>query len=190
MGPRRLQVPGGAEPLRVRPPASESLDDISVPGRSFSGSLQLSRLAICDEIRGYDDLNELNLQTLGAGQAILIYAAIDHYHSRSTRDGYRTVTVSTLEVRTREGMLVTRLPLGTANDLSPEPRREFFLTHHMEIPADLPAGDYVFRLSIADIFGQQEASRQLNVRITGDRIRPDETGGIAESAGHRATPRR
>lgn len=189
-GPGRLRVPGSAEPLRVRSPASEPLEEISVPGRSFSRSLQLSRLAICDEIRGYNDLSELDPQKLGPGQAILIYAAIDQFHSRATANGYRTVTVSTLEIRTREGLLVSKLPLGTANDLSQEPRQEFFLTHHLEIPTDLPVGDYVFRLSIADIFGQQEASRQLSVRVTGDRIPPGGTGGIAESAGLRATPRR
>ena len=61
--------------------------------------LAVSRMVLCSQVRGYDDVVEFPSQRLRRGQPILVYASLDNFLSIATAKGYRTLTLSTLEIQ-------------------------------------------------------------------------------------------
>lgn len=175
----------GAEPVRMAEPPR-----LSVPpsggdreiGDETAAGLSVSRMVLCRQVRGFDDVAEISPQQLRGGQPVLVYASIDNFLSIATSKGYRTLTLSTLEIRLPDGDVVLRMPLGTAVDLAETPRQDFFLTHRITIPENLPAGDYVLSLRIDDLQAHESSRSQLAVTVTGDRTRPDAAGDTSKFA--------
>jgi len=150
--------------------------DIDAPGSTTADELAISRMLLCREVRGFGDVDELQTAYLRQGQPILIYTALDSFLSVATAKGYRTLTSSVLEIQTRSGEVVLRMPLGTAIDQTESPRQDFFLTHKLTIPENLPVGDYVFDLRVEDLQSHETARARMDVAVRGDRTRPGGTG--------------
>jgi hypothetical protein len=146
--------------------------------------LTIPQISICRQVRGFEDVVTLDAQRLKQGQPVLIYATLEGFRSMATSKGYRTLTLSTLEIQSPEGELLQRQSLGPAVDLVEIPRRDFFLTHLVTIPGDLPAGDYVFKLCVDDLLKHESAHARIAVRITEDRGPRDGMAGTSGSATH------
>jgi hypothetical protein len=173
------------EPVRlVEPPPLHAPPIVGkAPARTDAGrGLTIPQIQICRRVNGFDDIVPLDAERLRQGQAILIYATLENFHSIATEEGYRTLTLSTLEVQRRDGRIVHHQSLGTAADVAQTPRREFFLTHLVTVPEELPPGEYIFLLSINDMLRHGRAQAQIAVRIMEDRSPRDETAGISGSA--------
>jgi hypothetical protein len=175
----------GTEPVRMDDPPRLNFPPSS--GESDSGTeatpgLAVSRMVVCRQVRGFDDVVGIHPQRLRRGQPILVYAALDNFLSIATAKGYRTLTSSTLEIQGTDGDVVLRMPLGTAVDLCEVPRQDFYLTHRVTIPENLPAGDYIFDLRIDDLQSHESSRSQLAVTVTGDRTHPDGTGDTSKFA--------
>jgi hypothetical protein len=174
-----------SQPTRIIDPpvlATPPIDGESTGRTEPHEMLAMPRIQICRQVRGFDDVVPLDARRLRRGQPIIIYATLENVRSVRTSKGYRTLTLSTLEVRTSEGELLERQPLGTAVDLVDVPRAHFFLTHLVTIPDDLPPGDYVFGLCVDDLLGHGSAHARINVRVTEDRSPRDGTADISRSA--------
>ncbi len=185
-----MGLPDPTQPMAA--PALQATPTAGIAESASAGSagLKITNLAICNEVRSFEDYSELDRRSLVIGQPILIYAAIANQKSLAYPEGYRTLTLSTLEIRTPTGELISRQPLGTAADLTRSPRSDYFLTHHLRIPEKLPPGDYVFQLGVHDLNSRQTSQAQLAVRVTEGRNRLDETGDTAKFATRPAnTPR-
>ena len=141
------------------------------------GPLSVSRIALCRDVRGFNEFTEIDVGHLQPGQEFLIYASLENFRSISTLNGFQTLTLSSMEVWTRSGQQVARQTLGTATDLADAPRERYFLTHAMKVPENLPDGDYVLQLNVYDLNSKQTGKSFIAVRITGDRNRPGATGG-------------
>ena len=151
-------------------------------GEEVTSGLSVSKMVLCRQVRGFDDVAEIPPQHLRRGQPVLVYAALDNFLSIATAKGYRTLTLSTLEIRRPDGDVILRMPLGTAVDLSEAPRQDFFLTHRISIPENLPAGEYILSLRIDDLQARESSRSQLAVTVTGDHIRPDAAGDTSKFA--------
>ncbi len=180
-----LAVNARTEPIRVvdppelqSPPSGVGLE----PRRSSGQGLSIPNIQVCRQVKGFDNVVAYDPSKLRQGQPILIYAALEDFHSVSTPKGFRTLTLSTLEVRTPDGDVLARQPLGTAVDLADSPRREFFLTHQLTIPEDLPPGDYIFGLYVDDLLGHSSGRAEIAVRVMEGHSLPGGTAGISVSA--------
>lgn len=181
MSGQHQYTPAPQQPLDLTPHlnATPRLDPLSAQGPSFTPetyqqtryqsqtALAIPRLALCREVRSYEDIVEVDAFNLRAGQSVLIYATLDNFQSRATPEGFRTLTLSTLEVKSRTGAVITKQTLGSANDLSRSQRRDYYLTHQIVIPAELPAGDYLFTLSVYDLIGREWGQAEIAVRVHG-----------------------
>ncbi|MGE5195395.1 MAG: hypothetical protein ACM3U2_23120 [Deltaproteobacteria bacterium] len=183
----------GREPIRVVDPPrlrTTPADDGSDMPSEADRSLAIPRILVCREVRGFEDVVELDARQLRQGQPLLIYATLENFRSMATPKGYRTLTLSTLEIRKADGEVLQRQPLGTAVDLVEVPRRDFFLTHLITIPDDLPAGEYLFDLYIDDLLKHESAQARVAVRVTEDRSRRDGTADTSKFATRPAGSRR
>jgi hypothetical protein len=169
--PVRLADP----PVLRTPPSDGGYDTRAVSDRG----LAIPRIQICRQVRGFDDVVPLDVQRLRQGQPVLIYATLEGFRSMATSKGYRTLTLSTLEIRAADGELLQRQSLGPAVDLVDVPRRDFFLTHLVTIPEKLPVGEYIFELCVDDLLKHESARARILVGITEDRSPRD---GMADTS--------
>ena len=165
-------------PVLTTPP----IDGESAGRPEAPETLAIPQIQICRQVRGFDDVVPLDARRLRRGQPLLIYATLENVRSVRTSKGYRTLTLSTLEVRTSDGELLERQPLGTAVDLVDVPRVHFFLTHLVTIPENLPPGDYSFGLCVDDLLGHGSAHARISVRVTEDRNPRDGMADTSKSA--------
>jgi hypothetical protein len=175
----------GREPIRLDDPPrlqmtpTNSVYDVSA---DVGRGLAIPRIVICRQVRGYEDVVPLDARRLRQGQPLLIYVTLENFRSMPTPKGYRTLTLSTLEIRSRDGEVLQRQSLGTAVDLVDVPRRDFYLTHLITIPDNLPAGDYFFDLYVDDLLKHESAQARVTVGVMEDRNRRDGMAGISRSA--------
>ncbi|MBI3860909.1 MAG: hypothetical protein HY290_03335 [Planctomycetia bacterium] len=175
----------GSQPVRMAdpprldsPPSGGEAEMLNAP----SEGIDIAKALVCRQVRGFDDVAEFNAQSLRQGQPILLYAELEKFLSIATGEGYRTQTLSSLEIQTLSGDVLIRIPLGTAVDVAEKPRQEYFLTHRVTIPQNLPPGPYVFDLRVDDMQSRESARTQIHVAITGDRNPRDETGDTSKFA--------
>ncbi len=153
-----------ADPPRLNaPPSGASSRGEAEMLDAPSEGLEIAKLLICRQVRGFDDVMEFNAQNLRQGQPVLLYAALEKFLSIATGEGYCTQTRSTLEIQSLRGDVLLRIPLGPAVDFVETPRQDFFLTHRVTIPANLPPGSYVFDLRVDDVQSRESARAQLHV---------------------------
>jgi hypothetical protein len=172
----------GFEPVRLvdppvlrTPPIDGGYETRAVSDRG----LTIPRIQICRQVRGFEDVLPLDAQRLRKGQPVLIYATLEGFRSMATSKGYRTLTLSTLEIRGSDGDLLQRQSLGPAVDLVEVPRREFFLTHLVTIPENLSVGEYIFELCVDDLLKHESARARIAIGITEDR---SPRGGTADTS--------
>ena len=173
------------QPVRITDPpvlTAPPIDGESDGRAADCPALAIPRIQICRQVRGFNDVVPLDARRLCQGQPILIYATLENALSVPTSRGYRTLTLSTLEVRTSAGELLERQPLGTAVDLAEVPRTQYFLTHLVTIPQDLPAGEYTFGLCVDDLLGRGSAHARISVCVREDRSPRGGTADISKSA--------
>ncbi len=152
------------------PAAAETRPVLQAVPEAVAQRLEISRATLCSAVRGFDDVTEVDAKSLAAGQPVVLYVALKGIGSRSVDAGQRSRTLSTLEIYSGDRMLV-RQSLGTANDLAPERRKNFFLSHLMQVPS-LREGAYTFRIRIFDLQADQAVQQDLPVTIRAGQIRP------------------
>lgn len=149
-------------PSLVPPPAS-----VAPQAAIERQDLRIDRIALCNEVRGYDDVAQIDPQQIGRNNHFLAYVSLQNYRSRASHDGFQTLTRSQAELRTLSGEVVWRQALGLANDFAARPRHQYFLAHEIAFPPHIPAGNYVFSLRVEDILSEQSATAQVAIRIHG-----------------------
>jgi len=149
-------------PSLVPPPATAN---IQVAGDRQD--LRIDRIALCNEVRGYDDVAQIDPQRLKRNVPFLVYVSLQNFRSRASHEGSQTLTRSQAELRTLAGEVVWRQALGTANDFAAKPRHQYFLAHEIAIPAQIPAGNYLLSLRVEDVLAEQAAVAQVPVRVQG-----------------------
>jgi hypothetical protein len=161
-------TPNQFQPMRViEPPTLQSpptLPDAEA-ATAQSARLAIPRIALCREVRSFDDVDEFDRRQLRCGQPVLLYSSLTGFESMPTSSGYRTLTLSSLEIRNDAGQVVSTHDMGTATDLTTTPRRDYFLTHQLRLPAELGAGNYVLELTVNDLIGKQTAKAQLAISV-------------------------
>jgi hypothetical protein len=156
-------LPVAKTPRLAAPPVSAVF--VSSSGRPLE--LEISRVAVCREVVGYDEVRELDVNRLMAGQALVVYASLANFQSQAGQRGYRTHTRSTVELRNARGSVVSSDVPREAVDLYPEPRHEYALAHDFTIPSNLPPGEYVLRVDVEDVLAKRRTEAQLPIRIQG-----------------------
>lgn len=112
--------------------------------------LHLSRVELADEVSGNGQTTPLSTAALLPGDSVLVVAWLENVTARTTADGLVSETVSELEIRAWNGIVLVRQNLGTARDVARQARETYFLSHELIVPADLPAGTYQVTLRVTD----------------------------------------
>lgn len=131
-------------------------------------NLKLRNVAFCRKITSFGNFERFDQNTYAPGQKVLLYAEIINFESvPRTSDGlYETRLASTIEIlREGKGKPLQRIAFEPTVDLCRSYRQDYFHSYELKLPADLPAGPYVLKLSIEDVQSRDVAVYSLNFTV-------------------------
>ena len=132
--------------------------------------LSLPTLALCREVTqfGVYDAFEPPRFTAGKATPVVVYCEVDHFRSQvaaddrwETRLTYEAVLYSDGE----SGVAVVSKKPTQIVDRCRNKRRDFFLADRMTIPANLPVGKYVLKVTVIDQIANLVAEKTVPVLV-------------------------
>ncbi len=128
----------------------------------------ISKLALVTAVNSFGDYKAVNPPLFPKGRPVHVfcYCEIRNFHSEPTQDGrLRTLLAASLEVFDATGKIVWQQSMPQCEDLAYTPRRDFFWPLEVKLPATLPAGDYVLKVTIEDKLGATTDQQRLTLTI-------------------------
>lgn len=120
----------------------------------------VSAIALCRKVVTFGVYEPMPLDELAAGRAIqtIVYCELKNLRSELTPEGQnRTLLSSRLELFGADGRSVWSQEEPNIEDLCRRKRSDFFIAQRIMLPANLPAGEYVLKVTITD-----ELSNRMN----------------------------
>ena len=95
-----------------------------------------------------------------------VYTEIGNFHSEPVDgDRLRTLLGEKVQVFDSAGKTVWERHESNIEDRARTPRRDFFIPFPIHLPANLPAGDYVLKVTIEDRIGGTTDQQRLSFSI-------------------------
>jgi hypothetical protein len=130
----------------TKPALSEALAKLAE-----SAPLAVRNLAFCTEIQSYGCTKRFEKYEFRPSQEVLLYAEVENFVSEATPKGYHTSLRSNYQILDARGQRVAEHAFATTEEYCQNPRRDFFIGYHLDLPKDLQPGRYSLRLSIEDL---------------------------------------
>ena len=116
--------------------------------------LQIQALELCRRVDSYGVYEPFvsNRFLAGRKNRVLVYVELENFHHEPAEDGRFKVTLEQqVELYDAAGETpVWRQGPVTLEDVSRNKRRDFFIVHPIDLPADLTAGGYRLKVRVAD----------------------------------------
>lgn len=150
-----------------RDDVTETLNHLRTAGRRLQplAALEIQRLMFCSRIDGFGNVAQFPTADFEPGQRILLYAGLRNFRSELTPEGkFRTEFAAEIEFRRAgddESIETIRLP--QILDECDEERTDYYQSFELTAPA--LEGDYVVRITLRDMQGNQTAISELEISI-------------------------
>lgn len=157
--------------LGIETPDSGALEELAAKLAHASDRLRrdaplvVRNLTLCRQIRGFGSVTPFESSRFQRRQPILLYSEVDHFATRHQDGVYRSYIRSEIEMVSESGEVVWRHDFGTTEDSCAVIRRDYFLSHRLEMPSDLAPAHYELRLSLRDELSAREARESVSVII-------------------------
>lgn len=132
------------------------------------GTLQLHSLAFCTEVKAFGDIVRFARDEFHPGDPVLLYAELENFTCQRSESGaqFRTSFRAYYEILSG-GQPLQRHDLPTSAETCPRPRRDFFVSYQIKLPAELKPGEYTLHLTMEDTLSSPPkfATRSIVFRI-------------------------
>lgn len=132
--------------------------------------LSLPTVALCKSATQFGVFDPIEPATFPAGKAtpVIIYCEVDHFLSRASTDASWDTKLSYEAVLYPDGdhaaPVISKKPT-TIIDRCRVRRRDFFLADRLTLPATLPPGRYLLKVTVIDQFANRVAEKTIPVQI-------------------------
>jgi hypothetical protein len=163
--------PDGTDgPAAGPPPADEDSPSSGKPAteadRAERPTLEIAALRLCSKVGGFGAVEPVNPDALKPGQLVGVYWEMSGVEYRAQGDVFVSRLAAHLELRSGpDGPVVWEQALGTAQDVCPRRRRDYYASYPIDLPRTLEPGPYRLRLTQTDLIGNRVASREVSVTI-------------------------
>ena len=158
-GEEKSRLATKVEPLKELSDRLSAAEPMSIP-----------TLALCRAVTqfGVYDAFDPPRFTAGKDTAVIIYCELDNFLSRAASDGRwetRLTYEATLYADGDAGVSVISKKPTNIVDRCRNRRRDFFLADRMTIPASLPVGRYLLKVTVVDQAANHVAERTLPIMV-------------------------
>ncbi len=155
------------DPAGKDPSALAALDELR---RLLGQQLPVSipRIALVTRINSFGDYQLLNPPKFPPGRAIhvFLYTEVYNFRSEPTDDGkLRTVLSEKVEIFDSAGKIVWQRTEPSIVDRVVTPRRDFFIPFPINLPGELPAGEYILKATVEDKIGATADQQRLTFAV-------------------------
>lgn len=138
-------------------------------GLRQQADLKLLRLLLVRRVVSYGVVDVIEPAQFKAGQInpVIVYAELDNFVSEFDADEVRYLTRLSQEITifTKQGHKVSTVNDPLIKDVSTIQRQDFFLARIVNIPAQLPPGDYILKLAVEDKLGEKAAEATTTFKL-------------------------
>ncbi len=129
--------------------------------------LEITDLRLCRKVSGFGNFDPLDVASLKAGQAVILYCELSGLRSEARGDGFRSRLASHYEVVPAAGgePVVKRTSLGAAEDLCRRRRRDYYANYRVDLPEGISPGTYELRLTQEDAIAGRSTSSAIPFTI-------------------------
>jgi len=155
------------DPLNSGPSALAAADELRRLLGQQSG-VSIPRIALVTKVSSYGDYDLISPARFKAGNEIhaYVYTEVANYRSEPTNDDrLRTLLGERVQVFDAAGTIVWERNEPNIEDRVRSPRRDFFIPFPMRLPATLPPGEYVVKVTIEDRIGGTTDQQRLTFTI-------------------------
>jgi hypothetical protein len=128
----------------------------------------IPKVVLVTRVNSFGDYDAVQPPRFTAGQPIhvFIYAEVANFRSEPTPDSrLHTLLAERVEIFDGTGKVIWQRAESNIEDRVLTPRHDFFTTLDLQLPADLPAGDYVLKVTVEDKLGATTDQQRLTFTI-------------------------
>jgi hypothetical protein len=132
--------------------------------------LSLPTLALCRSVQQFGVYDPFDPPRFTAGKEtpVVVYCEVDHFRSKASADGGWETKLTYEAVLYNDGQaavpIINKKPTQIV-DRCRNRRRDFFLADRMTLPANLPVGKYVLKVTVIDQLANLVAEKTVPVLI-------------------------
>lgn len=155
------------DPASKDPSALAAVDELR---RLLGQQLPVSipRIALVTRINSFGDYHALNPPKFPAGKPVqvFLYTEVNNFRSEPTDDGkLQTILSQKVEIFDSSGKIVWQRSEPNIVDRVVTARRDFFIPFPINLPDDLPAGEYILKVTIEDKLGATADQQKLTFTV-------------------------
>jgi hypothetical protein len=144
------------------------------------GNLDVRNIAFCREVVGFGDYDRYvaksqrgavgDARNAAKDQEVLLYAEIRNFVSLPSAQGFHTALSSRYEIVDRQNRRFGPVyQVGESHDYCQNRRSDFFVRYHMNMPAQIPGGEYTLKLTVEDVHGGKQSQAVIAFSIADKR---------------------
>lgn len=146
------------------PPASAS--EPSPTATALEPSLQIAELKVCSDVKKFGVVTPINPDRVELGRWVLIYCEMAGLEYQHRGKSFVSRLAAHIELQSEsDGRVVWEEAPGTAEDVCPNRRQDYFVSYRLRFPRTLEPGRYRLRLVQTDMIGNRVASREVPITL-------------------------
>lgn len=156
-----------ADPAGKDPSVLAALDEL----RRLLGQrlpVSIPRIALVTRINSFGDYQAVNPPRFPAGKPVhvFLYTEVCNFRSEPADDGkLQTVLAGKIEIFDSTGKIVWQRAEPSIIDRVVTPRHDFFIPFPVNLPGELPAGEYILKVTIEDKLGATADQQRLTFTV-------------------------
>jgi hypothetical protein len=129
-------------------------------------TLDVRNLAFCERVESFGLYTPVKSTAFKPGQPVLLYVELDNFTVQQNGQKYETKFLAEYNIFDAGGSRVVNTKLRPVEEDEDRNRRhDFFISYQLEIPKELPPGNYSLQLVIEDAIGQKSSEARIDFRV-------------------------
>ena len=128
--------------------------------------LEITDLKLCSRIDKFSDYKAIDPPVRRLGDPVGIYCEIDGLRAETTSTGFRTRLAGQIEIVPEAGgspvFVATPKPI---EEVCRKRRRDYYVAFKIDVPRELPPGEYRVRLTVRDLTSDHSATRDTALHV-------------------------
>ena len=130
-----------------------------------SDLLEIDRLQFAREISGFGMIEPAPAESLRPGAQVLLYVEVRNFLSKEVEGRFETNLASLISIESLDGTIAAPIEFKDVVDRCQTKRTDFFCHYTFLLPEKSPAGRYILRLTLKDLFSGETTEKTLELHL-------------------------
>lgn len=129
-------------------------------------SPEITALVLCRKVNGFGSFEPIDSTSCKANRPVIVYCELAGVRYEPSGDTFRSRLAAQVEILSaRDEKPISTHALGTAEDVCPRKRRDYYVNYRITLPKSLGPGSYILRLTQKDLNSDRTATHSVTFSI-------------------------